>query len=192
LIGNDIIDFTLFLKETNWKRPNFLNKIYTVKEQEQILNAPDPPVLIAIFWAMKEAAYKAHHRRFNLPRKYNPINYSCTLDTLGTTDTVLGNIEIFDNYYTAKILRHSKFIHCTAKAFDINILQKIYKDNVNLRSELVTHYSDIHYLNKDEIYIEKDENYIPQVFQLEKDLKISFSLSHHGRYAAFVLALTNS
>lgn len=192
MIGNDIIDFTLFLKETNWKRPNFLNKIYTVKEQEQILNAPDPPVLIAIFWAMKEATYKAHHRKFSLPRKYNPSNYECSLSEKEVNGIISGDIKILDNKYAAEIWKSETFIHCTAKASEVKIFQKIYKEEVDIKSEIITHYSDFKPLNPLDFSIRKDENYIPQIFHLEEELNVPFSISHDGAYSAFILALTNS
>jgi phosphopantetheinyl transferase (holo-ACP synthase) len=33
VIGNDIVDLALARKESNWKRPGYLNKIFTTKEQ---------------------------------------------------------------------------------------------------------------------------------------------------------------
>jgi hypothetical protein len=32
VIGNDIVDLALARKESNWKRPGYLNKIFTTKE----------------------------------------------------------------------------------------------------------------------------------------------------------------
>jgi hypothetical protein len=39
VIGNDIVDLALARKESNWKRPGYLNKIFTTKEQLLISSA---------------------------------------------------------------------------------------------------------------------------------------------------------
>jgi hypothetical protein len=43
VIGNDIVDLALARKESNWKRPGYLNKIFTTKEQLLISSAENTP-----------------------------------------------------------------------------------------------------------------------------------------------------
>jgi len=62
--GNDIVDLDLATYPSGNKRLRLLDKIFTRGEQELL----DCGVAgMWAIWAMKEATYKAHHRRFNLP-----------------------------------------------------------------------------------------------------------------------------
>jgi phosphopantetheinyl transferase (holo-ACP synthase) len=58
VIGNDIVDLALARKESNWKRPGYLNKIFTTKEQLLISSAENPNTMVWNLWSRKEAAYK--------------------------------------------------------------------------------------------------------------------------------------
>ena len=42
MIGNDIVDITEAKQKSNWQRPRFLDKLFTVQEQQLIQNAHDP------------------------------------------------------------------------------------------------------------------------------------------------------
>jgi len=57
MIGNDIVDLELALKESNWKRKGFLNKIFTNEEQLLISSAINPEIMVWNLWSRKEAAY---------------------------------------------------------------------------------------------------------------------------------------
>ena len=192
MIGNDIIDIKLFQQETNWERPNFLQKIYTEKERSQILQSDAPEILVAIFWAMKEACYKAHQRKFSLPRKYNPSAYECVLNDIKLKDAFFGNVKISEHYYSAEIVKTENYIHSVVKDPQIKFLQKIYEEEVNIKTEIIAHYSDFQKLPASEIIIQKDENFIPHLFYKGINKSIPFSISHHGKFSAFVLALMNS
>jgi len=78
LIGNDIIDLEIPISP-NWKSPRYLNKLFSSAEQEVIIKSDKPTIILRLFWSFKEAAYKAHQRRFNLPRKYNPLDFQCEI-----------------------------------------------------------------------------------------------------------------
>ena len=56
MIGNDIIDLSLAKIESNWQRKGFLEKQFTAKEQQLILEAPNSFVMVWRLWSMKEAA----------------------------------------------------------------------------------------------------------------------------------------
>ena len=75
MIGNDIIDLSVAKLESNWQRIGFLEKQFTEKEQQLILTASNPFVLVWKFWSMKEAAYKVYAQenemRFFAPKKFN-------------------------------------------------------------------------------------------------------------------------
>ena len=39
MIGNDVVDLKLAATESNWKRKGYLDKLFSVAEQEYIFNA---------------------------------------------------------------------------------------------------------------------------------------------------------
>jgi acyl carrier protein len=76
VIGNDIVDLALARKESNWKRPGYLNKIFTTKEQLLISSAENPNTMVWNLWSRKEAAYKIYNRATGI-RGYFPLNLEC-------------------------------------------------------------------------------------------------------------------
>ena len=78
MIGNDIIDLEIPISP-NWNSSRYLNKLFSSAEQEAILISDKPKISLQIFWSWKEATYKANQRLFNLPRKYNPLDFHCEI-----------------------------------------------------------------------------------------------------------------
>jgi len=192
LIGNDIIDLELFRKETNWKRDNYLKKLFTETEQQQILDSQEPELLVAIFWAMKEASYKAHQRKFSQSRTYNPSAFECEIYSDLNNSDLKGSVIILEQNYSAEISRTEEYIHCIAFSTPQQKNQKIFEKEVNIKLELRTYYSKLKKISLVDISIEKDHNFIPHLLNKGVDENENFSISHHGKLSAFVLALTNS
>lgn len=76
MIGNDIVDLALALKESNWKRKGYLDKIFTKNEQLLIIKSDNPENMVWNLWSRKEAAYKIFNRNTGV-RIYNPIQFEC-------------------------------------------------------------------------------------------------------------------
>jgi phosphopantetheinyl transferase (holo-ACP synthase) len=77
MIGNDIIDLRTAAVESNWRRPNYLSKIFTPKEQSLIKDDQS----VWWLWSAKEAVYKIINRA-TLQRRYAPL--SITYHTPGS------------------------------------------------------------------------------------------------------------
>ena len=73
MIGNDLVDLELAQQENNWKRPRFLQKIFTREEQDFLATAPNKEIAVWLLWSRKESAYKLvarmKKRRFFAPKK---------------------------------------------------------------------------------------------------------------------------
>lgn len=74
MIGNDIIDLRTAAVESNWRRPNYLSKIFTPAEQALVYNAVDPDKVVWWLWSAKEAIYKIVNRQ-TLQRRYAPLSF---------------------------------------------------------------------------------------------------------------------
>ena len=79
MIGNDVIDLALAKKESDWRRPGFLDKIFTSSEQQLIGNAPNPELAVWHLWSCKEAVYKIINRQYGL-RAFIPLKIECLLE----------------------------------------------------------------------------------------------------------------
>lgn len=115
MIGNDIVDLALALKESNWKRKGYLDKIFTKNEQLLIIKSDNPENMVWNFWSRKEAAYKIFNRNTGI-RIYNPIQFEC-FDTDKSTGKVMNNGVLYytkteinlDYIHTVSVLNSTDF-----------------------------------------------------------------------------------
>jgi len=112
MIGNDLVDLEQAAKDSNWERKGYLDKIYTLKEQETIRSANHPNQLVWILWSMKEAVYKIHSRKTGI-RSYAPTSLVCT-NLIFNAGQVSGQL-VTDSthYYTCSSIEKS-YIHTIA------------------------------------------------------------------------------
>jgi len=192
MIGNDIVDFKTAALQSNWQRRGFLEKLFSENEQSLILNSEFPERRLWLLWAMKEATYKAHQRRFKLPRSFNPKQFNCEI-SVGDTSSVFGKIQIRDfSYYTQTCIGED-YLHCIASQFQHKkTVQKILLQSIDIKQELILAVSEFKKLPQAIISIEKDRNFIPYLTCDGFAINCDFSLSHHGNFSAFALSLTPS
>lgn len=183
MIGNDIIDLNVSLANKRAEKPRFLSKIFSQDEILMIRESKNPELLLWQFWSMKEAAYKAHHRKFDLPRKLNPLSYNCSLHSDGSS----GIVKIGTEIYITKTRITSEYIHSSVNSG--KNIRKIYFNQSYSGRDLIQNIASELGLNNTFISIVKDSNGIPSLL-LKKDNKIlPFSLSHHGNFTAFIIPL---
>lgn len=183
MIGNDIIDLNISLANKRAENPRFLSKIFSQDEIFMIRQSENPELMLWQFWSMKEAAYKAHQRTFNLPRKLNPLSYNCSLDS----DEISGSVEIVEEIYFLRTEITSEYIHSSVNS-EKNI-QKVYHNKSYSSRELIQNIALELGLNNSCISISKDHNSIPSLFLKNENKILPFSLSHHGDFTAFVIPL---
>jgi len=174
MIGNDIIDLQLAKTQSNWKRRGWLQKLYSTTEQEYILNAGNPDIEVWMLWSRKEAAYKAHQRRFALAPKFNPKDFVCTPG---------GDVRIKNNVYATKTKVTKDYVYSTATANEVDLSSILFKENVNLIDELKKVYGQILEVPSTSISIKKNGYNIPFLYVNQKKTSILTSLTHHGRFS---------
>lgn len=191
MIGNDIIDLETTYIESNWQRPGFLDKIFSTKEQEIIQKSDNKTQTLWTLWTMKEAGYKAHQRRFNLKAKYNPTAYKCKL--YKNESTLLEGKVSFESFsYHTQTFSDECYIHTVATALpQREFTFKIFDNQREVKPELIEEFSAQYRLPSESLKITKDRNSVPHFSYKNQNLPQAFSLSHHGKFSAFVLALTN-
>jgi len=112
MIGNDLVDLQQALKDSNWQRKGYLDKIYTPLEKKTILQCGNSTQMVWTLWSMKEAVYKIHSRKTGL-RNFAPTSLVCThINLHGDTNSGIVCIDTID-YYTITKIRDS-YIHTLA------------------------------------------------------------------------------
>ncbi|MCK8520060.1 4'-phosphopantetheinyl transferase superfamily protein [Aquimarina sp. D1M17] len=178
MIGNDIVDLKLAQKQSNWQRKGWLQKIFTLREQEQIQLAKQPELEVWKLWSRKEAAYKVHQRRFNLQPKYNPKSLEC-VDHL---------VQIDDSVYNCETQLTDDWVYSIATSSSKNPISKVFDHN-RVRDELKLWFSDFLSIPESSCSIVKNLNRIP-LLRTENGSEFSnFSITHHGDFSAFSIDL---
>ena len=159
MIGNDIVDLALALKESNWKRKGYLDKIFTKNEQLLIIKSDNPENTVWNLWSRKEAAYKIFNRNTGI-RIYNPIQFECF-----ETDKSIGKVMCNGVLYYTKTEINSDYIHT------VSVLNS-------------TDFKRIKLLNKN-IEIVKIDG-IPFLKGNNKKVLSPISISNHGKFEKIV------
>ncbi|MFK7783092.1 4'-phosphopantetheinyl transferase superfamily protein [Psychroserpens sp.] len=184
MIGNDIVDLKQASKDSNWKRPRFLDKVFTRQEQLIISSSEDDNLSVWLMWSMKEAAYKAYVREFE-HGFFNPKRIQCQLILKDK-----GVVRIDTNLYYLKIEITSEYVHSVASSkrdyVPENDAFKLYSNNQSkeVRTRLISHKYD-----KDiySIKIIKTALGVPNLFNNRTLAFKAISLSHHGNYGAYAI-----
>lgn len=163
MIGNDVIDIIQSRRESNWQRKGFIQKLFTANEQLMISNAPDPEIMVWLFWSMKEAAYKIYNRQTKR-REYIPKKLTCSILSQDN-NCIIGKVICAQNvYYTKTILLHES-IHTLA----VNSLEDL-KNVIEIENKNII----------------KDNNGIPYLCNSLSNTFQDVSVSHHGRFEKVV------
>ena len=192
MTGNDVVDIATAAKESNWRRKGFLEKIFTTKEQQYIMEAPLPDEMVWELWSMKESAYKIHLRQSG-KRFFAPQKFSCTLVT-----QTIGRVDINNSSYQTTSIVNKDYIYSIAQPVStenaplinccFTLPQKDYTGQQKfIYNKLKMDYSLACIKEKSNLAIIKDKNNIPFLYCKEEKINIPVSITHHGRYAAFTI-----
>jgi phosphopantetheinyl transferase (holo-ACP synthase) len=190
MTGNDIVDIATAAAETNWRRKDFLQKIFTEKEQLYIKSASIPDQTVWRLWTMKESAYKIYIRQYG-GRFFAPQKLSCTLLSETTGQVIINTIlyqtltsSTNEYIYSIAVPQGNKedFLnHC----FDIPAFYPNHQELIY--NKMIARYAGIKFQNKNNFTILKEKNNIPYLYCRKEKMKIPVSITHHGNFAAFTI-----
>jgi len=185
MIGNDIIDIAETKKTSNWQRPRFLDKLFTLQEQQIINNSDNSFLMVWKMWSMKEAAYKLYTQlypsRFYKPKafecdiknsKVTFKNFECFVKTKMTSEYIMSEASLEDNKMTSKIM-----------SFNYNNTEK---QSQILKSQILKTISKVYHTQKDNLIFYKNNLGVPIVSFNSKHMNVS--LTHHGNYGAYAIS----
>ncbi|WP_396179609.1 4'-phosphopantetheinyl transferase superfamily protein [Flavobacterium sp.] len=184
MIGNDLIDLQLAAIESNWKRKGYLDKIYTIAEQEIILSDANPELLVWILWSMKEASYKANNR-ITAVKEYAPTKINCKITEI--ENNVYYGTACYNNLeYQIKTSVFTEYIHTIAlyKSNAFSTVSEIIIENFSI--DYTNDLKNCNFLNSTNLIV-KNELGIPNLFDnVSKEIK-PISISHHGKFLGVIM-----
>lgn len=162
MIGNDIVDLELARTESNWKRPGFMQKIFTVKELRSIARSQDKELAVWELWSRKEAAYKIYNR-LTKERSFIPHLLECS------------EAEAVDGFFCGKVA-----IGC----YIFNTKTKITPDYIYTIA--ATDVTQLNSLSHSFEKYKKDEFGLPYIEGEKNTQKRIVSITHHGRFCRHI------
>ena len=187
MVGNDIIDINETRRSSNWERPRFMQKIFTIKEQSIISISNDPFTTVWHLWSMKESAYKVFIQAGG-NRFFNPTKIECSLDSSKNGQVKIDTITLRTNTSI-----NSNFIFSTATINNSDIDTCIFQLTENnskqqsnfIHQQVLNNFAKKNSLNCAELLIQKTKTGVPTLHYKNKLLDKSISITHHGKYAAY-------
>ena len=186
MIGNDIVD--LKYNASNWKRPRYLDKVFTKNEQALIFSSENKHETLWLLWSMKEAAYKIHVQQFG-ERFFNPKRLVCKFISKDN-----GIVSIDNNSYFTTSTITQDYVHtiATLSGSKTNI-SSIFKSEIAshhiqsdvIKKALFESISKTEQLPLQDLEIKKTTVGVPELFCDDAKLSMSFSLTHCGRFSGF-------
>lgn len=191
MIGNDIVDLKQADKDSNWKRPRFLNKVFSKEEQKLIFFSKDQSQMVWLLWSMKEAAYKIYVQQYGV-RFFNPIKLNCELVSKNE-----GLVSINGNIYKTKSKITDDFISTLASSDESKAIANRCFKNENTfyktqshtaKEKLLKTFSEFKKVSIKKLEIKKDKNSVPKLFYNGIEQSDSFSIAHHGLFGSYAIS----
>lgn len=188
MTGNDIVDLNIAKIFRGERRVRFIQKVFTSPELE-IINSGEAGIWS--LWAIKEAIYKAHHRRFDLPRYFDPKLIEVAVYKAGENSFMAeGKYNGFRYLGSGNLT--AEYVHFTASCNPAEfIFLEIHPSSLNIKARLIQLVAERLKLDIKDIFLAKNDKLIPQLYYKNKDLKLPFSISQHGKFSAISFQLIN-
>lgn len=198
MIGNDVVDLKLALKESSILRKAVLDKIFTADEKNLILNAVCPSTMAWLCWSLKEAAYKIVNRitsyRFYAPQAFESCLISATDEFLFTKPEFV-TPDFYEpessRIFLLGMVQHNKHTYYTQSLIDsdkIITVAAINPDFSTVRQKISGLYEKLNQQDIISNFLEntgfefcKDNCGLP-LLKNELMIEQAATLSHHGRY----------
>jgi len=174
MLGNDIVDLALARNQSNWRRPNYLKKIFSADEQKLVYEALNPDVVVWLLWSMKEAAYKVVNRKTG-QRLYNPLAFACAFDS--GNNHYHGTVRFGDEYFATESTLNSDAIHtlCVQQEVSFKDVRVVFGAN---RPDYRQVFNESH----SHLRLEVNGDMLPEIYDLTNNVRHPATVSHHGRY----------
>jgi len=190
MAGNDSVDLKAAAAESNWKRKGFVDKIFSLQEQQYINESKEQDTTVWRLWTMKESAYKIYTRQYG-GRFFAPQKLNCTICSETAGNVTINNIAYQTNTSTTKDFIYSIAFPEAYSGFYSNcfVIPVQHRNNLQefIYEKMIAHYARMRRADKHMFVVLKETNNIPFLYCKKEKNKIAVSITHHGRYAAFTI-----
>ncbi len=207
MIGNDIVDLQFAKQESNWRRPRFLQKLFTEEEQDFIHASANKEIAVWLLWTRKESVYKIvsrlEQRRFFAPKKIKHVNLTLlSIPCLPEMEKQQSQLSFGQYTFYTESLISNTHIHTIARlrGLELPISVHSFKMSKNdyktqhqtTRKHLFSSYAEMTKHSKFRLSIQKDQWKTPHLYYKNEKQPVIISMSHHGLYGGYVLMLNNA
>lgn len=190
MIGNDIVDLEFANYNSRWQEQRFLDKLFSTEEQDFILSDGKRFENIWRLWSMKESVYKIICRADGIIR-FNPKDFKCV-----TRNRIHGHVAFDDTLVSTVTQTNKDFIQTTA-FLESNWISEVFQlghaDTEMQRHQTYQHaitaYAQLKMVPQNTVEIIKNEIGIPKFYIKGRLLKEQLSLTHHGHFGAWAIAV---
>lgn len=194
MIGNDIVDLESARRESNWRRPRFLEKVFTSEEQVLINQSAEKDLIVWVLWSMKESAYKIISR-LEKKRFFAPEKLKCSARNISIRESY-GCVKFANYTITTKSFINREHIHTIAQNKWEEFLEfrsfffpdkQFGQQRIHTYRHIITHYAKLRGLSELQLSIQKDHFGVPYVYHKNKLTSAMISMSHHGNYGGYCM-----
>jgi phosphopantetheinyl transferase (holo-ACP synthase) len=187
VVGNDIIDIKETQRSTNWERRGFIQKIFSIKEQNLIRASADPFTTVWRLWSMKESAYKVYIQAGG-ERFFGPTRIECSFNSSENGWVKIDNISL-----ETETVINANYIFSSARVGTLEIDTCILQlSGVNgkeqsdfMQQQVLNDFAKSNSMPWVDLLLQKTRAGVPLLFYKDKPLNISLSITHHGGYGAY-------
>ena len=194
-VGNDLVDMTRLSPRARRLDKAYLNKVCTSLEQQEICSAQDPVRRLAMYWGIKEAAYKVYVQqtghRFFRPKVFEVHDFFT--EEKGYVSTPQGLL-----FFQIQQIPSYLHIICLPPldspipwSSQIVPFTEISKQNQSytLKEEARGHLAEELGLPKSALSIRSNKYQVPEVYEGKRKLPVSISFSHDGNWGAYAFSI---
>jgi len=200
-VGNDVVDLKEPANSGKSRDSRFLKKILTDAEIEDVKNADNPDLALWSLWACKETAYKVIKKISSdiafIPRRWQTVFDNAPLDDVEGNVIIPGQSTVYIRFFT-----NAGYVHCTGSdersaldklTWDVEKLPNAKTDpSIFARQRLTDRLTKLLSLKSHQIEIQRTrkngELSPPQVYCSGDKTDVDISLSHDGRFVAYVVS----
>ena len=201
MVGNDIVDLRDRDADIETYGPGFDARVFTDLERRALARAADPERERWRMWSAKEASYKLA-RQVDPTTIFSPRKFEVIIDADDADSDTRATVTHGATFYYVKFDETSDRIHAIAVRREREIdevlsgvhpstasgtpssADGVVSESTNVRrlacDKIARHFE----LHRDALEIRK-ENRVPLLFEHNRRLALSVSLSHHGAWLAF-------
>ncbi|MCK0131964.1 4'-phosphopantetheinyl transferase superfamily protein [Flavobacteriaceae bacterium F08102] len=187
--ANDIVDLAQN-QLTRRRRDRFISKVFNRKEKQFLLASTEVSTKMWIYWAMKESGYKLSVQCGRMKR-FIPLDFSCEL-----INQHIGSVRVDQFHFKSFVFQTRDYVYCEtylnpSERFVHNVFEStlaVGMTSNELYRQLAEDTEKRCHFKPGSVQIKKNVYQIPQLYVNGKQQPIRVSLTHDGKFGAYLVS----